>query len=90
MLAVVGALGGFGVQVGSLLAEQVTDFSENVPRYLEDIDGCKVLSLGHSLEIIKDLGDANTVHEQYGLANMPGNRVSTWKRMDEPNSTCPV
>ena len=39
MLAVVGALGGFGVQVGSLLAEQVTDFSENVPRYLEDIDG---------------------------------------------------
>ncbi|SVB59624.1 uncharacterized protein METZ01_LOCUS212478 [marine metagenome] len=39
MLAVVGALGGFGMQVGSLLAEQVTDFSENVPRYLEDIDG---------------------------------------------------
>ena len=40
--------------------------------YLEDIDGCKVLSLGNSLEIIKDLGDATTVHEQYGLANMPG------------------
>ena len=40
--------------------------------YLEDIDGCKVLSLGNSLEIVKDLGDANTVHEQYGLANMSG------------------
>ena len=39
MLAMVAALGGFGVQVGSLLAEQVTDFSENVPTYLEDIDG---------------------------------------------------
>jgi len=34
----VGALGGFGIQVGSLLAEQVTDFSENVPSYLAEID----------------------------------------------------
>ena len=36
--------------------------------YLEDIPGCKVLSLGNSLEIIKDLGDASTVQEQYSLA----------------------
>ena len=34
--------------------------------------GCQVLSLGNSLEIIKDLGDANTVHEQYGLAGIRG------------------
>ncbi len=40
--------------------------------YLEDIPGCKVLSLGSSLEIIKDLGDANTVHDQYGLAKVSG------------------
>ena len=40
--------------------------------YLEDIPGCKVLSLGSSLEIIKDLGDANTVHDQYGLAKASG------------------
>ena len=40
--------------------------------YLEDIPGCKVLSLGSSLEIIKDLGDAYTVHDQYGLAEVSG------------------
>lgn len=34
-----GALGGFGILVGTLLAEQVTTFSDNVPGYLEDIDG---------------------------------------------------
>lgn len=40
--------------------------------YLEDIPGCKVLSLGNSLEIIKDLGDAITVQEQYSLAGIRG------------------
>src|SRR5688500_6789944 len=29
--------------------------------YVEDIPDCEVLSLGHSLEIVKDLGDAETV-----------------------------
>ena len=29
--------------------------------YVEDVRGAEVLSLGHSLEIIKDLGDAETV-----------------------------
>ena len=38
MVALVAALGGFGIQVGSLLAEQVTEFSENVPAYLSDVD----------------------------------------------------
>ncbi len=33
-----GALGGFGTLVGTMLAEQVTAFSENVPSYLRDID----------------------------------------------------
>jgi glutamate synthase domain-containing protein 1 len=40
--------------------------------YLEDIPGCEVLSLGRSLEIIKDLGDAATVDEQYGLDSFRG------------------
>ncbi|MDG2428225.1 MAG: hypothetical protein P8M16_07335, partial [Acidimicrobiales bacterium] len=40
--------------------------------YLEDIDGCEVLSLGNSLEIVKDLGDAESVHEQYQLDNLKG------------------
>ena len=38
MLGLVGALGGFGFQVGNLLADQVTEFSENVPTYLADVD----------------------------------------------------
>jgi len=40
--------------------------------YLEDVPGCEVLSLGNSLEIIKDLGDANTVAEQYRLNGFIG------------------
>ena len=37
-LTVLGALGGFGIAVGSLLADQLTEFSENIPSYLSDID----------------------------------------------------
>ena len=40
--------------------------------YLEDIPGCEVLSLGNSLEIVKDLGDAETVEVQYGLGEIRG------------------
>jgi len=40
--------------------------------YLEDVPGCEVLSLGNSLEIIKDLGDAETVGEQYRLPGFTG------------------
>jgi len=40
--------------------------------YLEDVPGCEVLSVGNSLEIVKDLGDANTVAEQYRLQNFMG------------------
>ena len=56
LAVMVAAIGGFGVQVGSLLAEQVTDFSENVPTYLEEIDGWLDDSFGiehqrHVLEV---------------------------------------
>lgn len=40
--------------------------------YLEDIDGVEILSLGHALELIKDLGDANNVSKQYGLDGFTG------------------
>ncbi len=40
--------------------------------YLEDVPGCEVLSLGSSLEIIKDLGDAQTVSGQYNLGSFQG------------------
>lgn len=40
--------------------------------YIEDIDGVEILSIGHALELIKDLGDANTVSEQYHLKGFEG------------------
>src|SRR3569833_2109994 len=33
--------------------------------YLEDVDGAEMLSMGHGLELIKDLGDADRVASQY-------------------------
>ena len=40
-----------------------------------------MLSLGHSLEIVKDLGDAESVHEQYGLATFTGTHAIGHVRM---------
>jgi glutamate synthase domain-containing protein 1 len=40
--------------------------------YIEDIDGVEILSLGHALELIKDLGDAARVSSQYSLAGFTG------------------
>jgi methylamine---glutamate N-methyltransferase subunit A len=39
---------------------------------VEDIRGTEVLSLGHTLEIIKDIGDAQTVAGDYGLQGFHG------------------
>ena len=49
--------------------------------YVEDIPGCEVLSLGHSLEIIKDLSDAESVAERYGLAEFTGTHAIGHVRM---------
>lgn len=49
--------------------------------YVEDVPGIEVLSLGHSLEIVKDLGDANTVADQYGLADFSGTHAIGHVRM---------
>jgi hypothetical protein len=49
--------------------------------YLEDVPGCEVLSLGHSLEIVKDLGDAETVCEQYDLGDFTGTHAIGHVRM---------
>ena len=40
--------------------------------YVEDIPGCEVLSLGRTLEIVKDLGDAETVSRRYRLEGLRG------------------
>ena len=49
--------------------------------YVEDVPNCEVLSLGHSLEIVKDLGDAETVSKQYGLDGFDGTHAIGHVRM---------
>jgi len=49
--------------------------------YVEDVPGAEVLSLGSSLEIIKDLGDAESVSEQYDLDEFSGTHAIGHVRM---------
>jgi glutamate synthase domain-containing protein 1 len=48
---------------------------------VEDVPGAEVLSLGHSLEIVKDLGDAETVSAQYDLGDFQGTHAIGHVRM---------
>ena len=45
---------------------------EKLARRIEEIEGVEILSLGRALELIKDLGDANVVSEQYALGGFQG------------------
>jgi len=49
--------------------------------YVEDVPDCEVLSLGHSLEIIKDLGDAEAVCAEYELDRFTGTHAIGHVRM---------
>ncbi|MEM9059741.1 MAG: glutamine amidotransferase [Pseudomonadota bacterium] len=46
--------------------------TEAMARYIEDIEGAEILSLGNALELIKDLGDATVVSDQYKLGGFHG------------------
>lgn len=46
--------------------------TEELARYVEDVDSVEILSLGNALELIKDLGDAQTVSGQYELGGFTG------------------
>jgi len=48
---------------------------------VESVPDAEVLSLGHSLEIIKDLGDAESVAKQYGLDEFKGTHAIGHVRM---------
>ena len=48
---------------------------------VEDIPDAEVLSLGRSLEIVKDLGDAESVHEVYRLGSFTGTHAIGHVRM---------
>jgi len=45
---------------------------KKVADFIEDIEGVEILSIGNSLELIKDLGDAAVVSGQYGLNSFNG------------------
>jgi glutamate synthase domain-containing protein 1 len=49
--------------------------------YIEDIDDVEILSLGHALELVKDLGDATSVSDQYGLNKFNGTHAIGHTRM---------
>ena len=49
--------------------------------YIEDVRGAEVLSLGRSLEIVKDLGDAETVAADYKLDGFVGTHAIGHARM---------
>ncbi len=49
--------------------------------YIEDVEGVEILSLGHGLELIKDLGDADVVSGQYGLKKFDGTHAIGHTRM---------
>src|SRR5919112_6613904 len=48
---------------------------------VEDVAGVEVLSLAHSLQIVKDLGDAETVAHQYKLDTLGGTHAIGHVRM---------
>ena len=74
------------------VADPATDYSwryvfrfsgnmRNLADYLEDIDGVEILSIGKALELIKDLGDAETVSDQYSLRSFQGTHAIGHTRM---------
>ena len=54
---------------------------EKMTRYVEELDGAEILSLGRGLELIKDLGDATVVSDQYGLKGFQGTHALGHTRM---------
>jgi glutamate synthase domain-containing protein 1 len=49
--------------------------------YIEDVEGAEILSIGVALELVKDLGDAREVSEQYGLGRLTGSHAIGHARM---------
>jgi len=49
--------------------------------FVEDVDGTEILSMGTALELIKDLGDATTVSDQYKLKGFKGTHAIGHTRM---------
>jgi glutamate synthase domain-containing protein 1 len=82
------------VEMGATIhsEEQVTDYAhryifsfdgdlKRLADYIEDVEGAEILSIGHALELIKDLGDAGRVSSQYGLDDFEGTHAIGHTRM---------
>jgi glutamate synthase domain-containing protein 1 len=85
-----GRLRALGARVNSI--EEANDYAfcarisydgdiKRLADFVEAVPGVEVLSLGHSLQIIKDLGDANTVSGGYHIADMKGSHAIGHVRM---------
>jgi glutamate synthase domain-containing protein 1 len=72
--------------------EQVTEYAhryifsfdgdlKRLADYIEDVEGAEILSMGHALELVKDLGDAGRVSAQYGLDDFEGTHAIGHTRM---------
>ncbi len=54
---------------------------KQLANFIEDVEGAEILSIGNALELIKDLGDAGRVSEQYGLSGFEGTHAIGHTRM---------
>ena len=55
--------------------------TEDMARHIEEVSGVEILSLGNGLELIKDLGDAETVADSYRLTEFRGTHAIGHTRM---------
>ena len=78
--------------VNVIKKEQATEYSHRytfsfegdmrrLADFVEDIEGAEILSIGKGLELIKDLGDATVVSEQYSLSGFQGTHAIGHTRM---------
>lgn len=71
-------------QVTEYAHRYVFSFTGDLKRladYIEDVEGAEILSIGHALELVKDLGDAGRVSAQYGLEQFQGTHAIGHTRM---------
>ena len=81
-----------GIGAGITEQEQLTGFSHRyvidydgelgpLSRNLEEVEGVEILSIGRSLELVKDLGDASVVSREYKISNFVGTHAIGHVRM---------
>ncbi|MCP4329605.1 MAG: glutamine amidotransferase [Alphaproteobacteria bacterium] len=54
---------------------------KRLAEFIEDVEGAEILSVGNALELIKDLGDATVVSNQYSLNGFTGTHAIGHTRM---------